>query len=87
MNERLANIIEFPRTLRAERMDIAPETSLEIQLAQLTITLESWRQILRQLDRFAELNGAGLQGEQSRQIRQLIADAEHAIASVQRRHS
>lgn len=54
-----------------------------MQLAKLKSVLDAWQQILRQLDRLAERDGTGPLAEQSRHIRQLIADAERAIALVQ----
>jgi hypothetical protein len=85
----LANIIKFPRVVptaaRAEQTDTASEPSVEIQLAQLQRTLDSWRQILRRLDQLAEPDNAASLSEQSLHIRQLMADAERAIVEFQDR--
>ncbi|MGJ5182114.1 hypothetical protein ACQR16_35720 [Bradyrhizobium oligotrophicum] len=87
--ELLANIITFPRAIpiavHAEGTDTESEPSVEVQLAQLQRTLESWRLIVRQLDQLAEIDNAASWSEQSVHIRQLIADAERAIAEFQAR--
>ncbi|MGJ4928973.1 hypothetical protein ACQR1I_05260 [Bradyrhizobium sp. HKCCYLS2038] len=85
----MAKIIKFPaatvQAVYVEGADLAPESSVALQLVQLRRTLESWRQILRQLDQLAEADGSDGPCEQSRHIRALIADAERAIAEVQDR--
>ncbi|WP_315725192.1 MULTISPECIES: hypothetical protein [unclassified Bradyrhizobium] len=79
----MADIIKFPTVLRAAQADIALAASVGIQLVQLKRTLESWRQILHRLDQLAQPDDAGQLSEQSRHIRELMADAERAIAHFQ----
>lgn len=79
----MATIIKFPMAVRAEQAAVAAETAVRIQLVQLQRTVDSWRQIVRQLDLLAQSDDMGALSEQSRHIRQLIADAERAIAHVQ----
>nr|WP_210261717.1 hypothetical protein [Bradyrhizobium aeschynomenes] len=71
--------------MRAAQADIALAASVGIQLVQLKRTLESWRQILHRLDQLAQPDDAGQLSEQSRHIRELMADAERAIAHFQDR--
>ncbi|WP_035648906.1 hypothetical protein [Bradyrhizobium sp. ORS 285] len=82
----MADIIPFPtaaaRIARAKRIDIALEMAVAIQLVQLRRTLDAWRQILDRLDELARPDGHAVPSEQSRPIRQLIAEAERAIADV-----
>ncbi|CCE01788.1 hypothetical protein [Bradyrhizobium sp. STM 3809] len=82
----MADIIEFAtaatRIARAKRIDLAFEMAVVMQLMQLKRTLDAWRQILRRLDDLAKADGHAVPDEQSRPIRQLIADAERAISDM-----
>ncbi|CCD90615.1 conserved hypothetical protein [Bradyrhizobium sp. ORS 375] len=89
MGEPLANIIKFPtaatRMARSEQADLAFDMAVAIQLVQLKRTLDAWRMILHRLDELAQAEGRAVPCAQSHPIRQLIADAERAIAEVRDR--
>ena len=77
----MADIIIFPAAqMQAPGADSGAASAAEVQLLRLQSTLESWRQILRQLDRVASSSSNAGLAEQSRHIGRLIAAAEQAIA-------
>ncbi|MGY3447909.1 hypothetical protein [Bradyrhizobium sp. USDA 4353] len=82
----MADIIPFPtaaaRVAREDRMSLPLDDAVALQLTHLRRTLQAWRQILRRLDQLAEADGHAVPSEQSAPIRQLIAEAERALADV-----
>ncbi len=78
----MADIIIFPAAaqMRARSSDSVSGSAAEVQLLRLRRTLDSWRQILRQLDQLASSSGNAAFAEQSRHVGRLIAAAEQAIA-------